>query len=114
MHPALIRASDARLIHIKTLSTHLEDPQAATVQITQTLVSLYEQERLHGSLSFAYQLAALASCKDGNRWGAVQYASLAVEFGLLNDGFENDNVDMMKSLAEQPEQMPCWTTSGRP
>lgn len=109
MHPALIGASDARLMQIEALSTRLKDSQTATPQMAQTLVSLYEQERLHGSLGFAYQLAALTSCKDGDRWGAVQYASLAVQFGLLNNGFENEDVEVMKALAEQPENLPCWT-----
>lgn len=83
MHPALIRASDARLVQIDVLSRRFTDFQKPTSQMAQALVSLCKQERLYGWLSFAYQRAALASCRAGDRWRAVEYASLAVEFLLL-------------------------------
>lgn len=52
--------------------------------------------------------AALALSREGDRWTAVRHASLAVELGLLNDGFEDEDMQMMKSLAEKPENLPCW------
>jgi hypothetical protein len=113
MHPSLTQASDARLGQIEALTNHLEDEQTASPQIARTLISLYKQERLYASLGDAYRLAALTFCAEGHHWSTIQHALLAIEFGMLNDGFGSEDVELMKSLAEQPERQSCWLVKHR-
>ncbi|KAM4055841.1 SET domain-containing protein [Hirsutella rhossiliensis] len=109
LHPKLANASDARLAEITALTEHLDEGSEASPQIAQALVSLHHQERLHGTSTNAYRLAALAFCAQGEHWTTVQYARLAVEFGLLSDGFRDDGVQLMMRLAEDPEAQTCWS-----
>lgn len=108
LHPELSRASDDRLSQINALSDRLEDWETAPPQIAHTLISLYEQERLHAPMSAAYRFAALTSCAEGLRWDAIKYARLAVELGMLDDGFGDEDVTAMRKLAERPEKQSCW------
>lgn len=111
MHPKLVEASDARLADISSLTEQLEEEQeepGASTQIAQALISLHLQERLHGPLTNAYRFAALAFCAKGQRWTAIRYARLATEIGMLSDGFQDDNVQLMMRVADNPEAEACW------
>ncbi|POR34338.1 SET domain-containing protein 5 [Tolypocladium paradoxum] len=100
-------ASDSRLNQIIDLRRQIDQGDGASLQMAETLISLYEQERLYASISDVYQIAALSACSEGQRWSAIKYARLAVEIGLLNDGPDERSL-LMKALAEEPEKEPCW------
>ncbi|KAL7793120.1 hypothetical protein V8C37DRAFT_113266 [Trichoderma ceciliae] len=108
LHPELARASDERLAQITALSERLEDWETAPPQMAQTLISLYEQERLHAPSSDAYWYAAITSCAEGLYWDTIRYARLAIEFGMLDYGFGDESFQLMGKLAEQPEKESCW------
>ena len=73
-----------------------------------TLISLYEQERLWGWLGGAYASAALAYNAVGDRWGAIRYGHLAVEMGMLDSGFEDEQVEDIGKLVANPEGHWSW------
>ncbi|PNY26563.1 SET domain-containing protein 5 [Tolypocladium capitatum] len=107
MHPRLTQESDARLVQMAALLGRLNEWRTASPEIAQTLVSLYDQERIYASCS-AYRYAALTSCAAGRRWDTIRYARLAVETGLISWGFRDEDVQAMVRLAEQPERELCW------
>ena len=108
LHPELAHASDERLVQISALRKRLEDWETASPQIAQTLISLYEQERLYARSGIAYWYAALTSCAEGLRWDTIRYAQLGVEFGLLDGEFRGEKVQVLKKLAVRPEDHSCW------
>ncbi|KND92708.1 SET domain-containing protein 5 [Tolypocladium ophioglossoides CBS 100239] len=108
MHPSLTQASDARLHQMHALEERLQDWETASPEIALAFVSLYEQERLYASISDAYRFAALTFCAEGQRWSAIKYARLAIEIGMLNDGFLDEDVKQMMKLAKEPEKESCW------
>ncbi|KAM0254890.1 hypothetical protein ACHAQJ_006327 [Trichoderma viride] len=110
LHPELAHASDERLAQITAISERLEDWETASPQMAQTLISLYEQERLHAPSSDAYWYAAMTSCAEGLYWDTIRYARLAVEFGMLDYGFGEESFERMRRLAEYPENESCWLT----
>lgn len=65
-------------------------------------VSLYEQERLSGSIYEAYAFAAIEWNGIGEPWTAVRYARLGIEAGLAAVGPKDRDVIEMQSLAEDP------------
>ena len=73
-----------------------------------TLVSLLEQERLWAWLSGAYVNTALAYSAVGERWGAIRYAYLATEMGMLDGGFDDEKVGDMWALVADPEGHWSW------
>lgn len=110
LHPELARASDERLAQITTINERLEDWETAPPQMAQTLISLYEQERLYAPSSSAYWYAAATSCAEGLYWDTIRYARLAIEFGMLDYGFGDEEFQLMRRLAEEPEKESCWLT----
>lgn len=98
-------ASDERIKQIKQIRKQLEDyttESAATPQMADLFVSLYEQERLDGSIYEAYAFAAIEWNGIGEPWNAVRYARLAVEYGLAAVGPKDRDVTEMQSLTEDP------------
>lgn len=98
-------ASDERIRQIKQIRKQLEDyttESAATPQMADLFVSLYQQERLDGSIYEAYAFAAIEWNGVGEPWNAVRYARLAVEYGLAAVGPKDRDVTEMQSLAEDP------------
>ncbi|EHK17407.1 uncharacterized protein TRIVIDRAFT_42740 [Trichoderma virens Gv29-8] len=110
LHPELAHASDERLDQITAISERLEDWATAPPQMARTLISLYEQERLHAPSSSAYWYAALTSCAEGSYWDTIRYAQLAVELGVLDYGFSDESFQLMRRLAKEPEKEACWLT----
>lgn len=96
----LAAASDARIRQIRLIRGHLEDysgKSAATPQMAELFVSLHEQERLEGFIYVAYVFAAIEWNGVGEAWQAVRYARLAIEYGLLAMGPQDQDVKEMKS-----------------
>ncbi|PTB34911.1 hypothetical protein M441DRAFT_32405 [Trichoderma asperellum CBS 433.97] len=108
LHSELSRASDERLGQIKRINDRLEDWETAPLEMAQTLISLYEQERLHAPRSSAYWYAALISCMQGLYWETIRYARVAIELGLLDYGFRDESFQRMTQLAEEPAKDACW------
>ncbi|KAL7935401.1 SET domain-containing protein, partial [Trichoderma chlorosporum] len=108
LHPDLAHESDERLHQIATISERLQDWETAPPQMAQTLISLYEQERLYAPSSVAYWFAALTSCAEGLYWDTIRYARLAIELGVLDYGFRDEDFHLMRRLAREPESEGCW------
>lgn len=103
--PDMTTASDERIKQIGAIRKQLEDyttESAATPQMADLFVSLYEQERLDGSIYEAYAFAAIEWNGVGEPWNAVRYARLAIEYGLAAVGPKDRDVIEMKKLAEDP------------
>ncbi|KAJ4391886.1 SET domain-containing protein 5 [Gnomoniopsis smithogilvyi] len=109
--PELTAASDQRIKQIKKIRKQLEvysTESAATPQMADLFVSLYEQERLDGSIHEAYAFAAIEWNGVGEPWQAVRYARLAIEYGLAAVGPRDQDVIEMKSLTEDPWAHWSW------
>lgn len=103
--PELTAASDQRIKQIKKIRKQLEDystESAATPQMADLFVSLYEQDRLDGTIYEAYAFAAIEWNGVGEPWQAVRYARLAIEYGLAAVGPNDQDVIEMKVLADDP------------
>ncbi|KAK3295620.1 uncharacterized protein B0H64DRAFT_322698 [Chaetomium fimeti] len=74
----------------------------ASPEMGELLVGLYEMERLWGSMHEAYAMAALEFSGVGDAWTAVRYASLGLEWGIPMLGEEDEEVEELRSLAEDP------------
>ncbi|KAL7911963.1 SET domain-containing protein [Trichoderma velutinum] len=110
LHSDLAHESDERLDQINTIRERLQDWETAPPQMALALVSLYEQERLHAPSSLAYWYAALTSCAEGLYWDTIRYARLAIELGMLDYGFKDEDFQLMRNLAKEPETETCWLT----
>lgn len=98
-------ASDARIKQIRQIRKQLEDyttASSATPQMADLFVSMYEQERLDGSIYEAYAFAAIEWNGVGEPWNAVRYAQLAIEFGLASVGPKDKDVKELKRLVDDP------------
>ncbi|KAK4443950.1 hypothetical protein QBC34DRAFT_309963 [Podospora aff. communis PSN243] len=105
-------ASDARIRQIKELKQHLRNWKAespASPQMAELMISLYEQERLGGSMYSAYSFAALEYNAIGDPWTATKYARLAIDHGIPMVGERHSDVTEMKSLADDPWAHWSWT-----
>lgn len=69
-----------------------------TLALTETLVSLNEQERIGGFSSLAWRHAAVASARMDRPWDARKYAHLAVEEDVMCEGSDHANVKGMQEL----------------
>ncbi|KAK4232036.1 hypothetical protein QBC38DRAFT_143525 [Podospora fimiseda] len=100
-----VEASDLRIRRIKELSNELQDwePQSrANPAMAELMISLYEQEKLWGSLYEAYVFAAIEYNGVGDPWTATKYAGLAVEWGIPVVGPKDEDMVEMAKLAEDP------------
>ena len=104
--------SDARISQILELNEHLHTQAVKTDPVVPvSLISLYEQERLFSWLSSAYVYCALAFSGMGEKWSSIKYARLAVEMGLLDNGWMDDDVAEMRKLASEPMEHWSWKKS---
>ncbi|KAK4458776.1 hypothetical protein QBC42DRAFT_276040 [Cladorrhinum samala] len=106
-----VEASDLRIRQIKELSNELDDwePQSrANPAMAELMISLYEQEKLWGSLHEAYVSAALEYNAAGEPWTAIKYARLAVERGMQVVGPKDADVLEMAKMAEDPWAHWSW------
>lgn len=107
----MVAASDERIRQIKRIRKQLEDytpGSSATPQMADLMVSLYEQERLSGSIYEAYTFAAIEWNGVGEPWVAVRYARLAIETGLASAGSRDRDVKEMTRLADNPWAHWSW------
>lgn len=107
-HASISQESDSRLKQITDLTERLENSRSSSSEMAKTLISLYEQERMHAAVSNAYRLAARAFCAEGRRWETIAYARLATERTMLDEGFHDEEVDAMRRLVDEPDRQPCW------
>lgn len=110
-HPVYVAESDDRIQQMNDIARELDDwtsDSLATPEMAETLVSLYEQERLWASMGTPYKHAAEAYSSFGDRHNAIRYARLAAEYGLLDKGFRDRDVKDMKAMAKDPEMTWSW------
>lgn len=74
------------------------------------LVELVELEQLRASMPDAYVRAALQYSAQGDKWGAVRWASKAVQTGLIENGFSDGSLVWARMLVERPEDHWSWQT----
>ncbi|ETS82058.1 hypothetical protein PFICI_07060 [Pestalotiopsis fici W106-1] len=101
----IVKASDDRIAQILDLQGHLTDytgDSYATPEMAETLVSLYEQERLYSRLYEAYTYAAIEFNAVGKVWEAIKYARLAIQHSFVVAGPNNDDHYELAALAENP------------
>ncbi|KAF2787449.1 SET domain-containing protein [Melanomma pulvis-pyrius CBS 109.77] len=110
-HPSFYAESDARIQRMEELISHLNNwtPESkATPELAETLISLYEQERLFASLGVPYKHAAETYSSFGDKWNAVKYATLSAELSMLDKGFRDRDVRDMRAMAKDPELSWSW------
>lgn len=110
-HPEFVAESDKRLEEMEELAELLNDwtsKSTATPAIAESLISLFEQERLYANLGAAYKHAAEVHSSFGDRWNAVKYARLSIEYNMLDKGFADSDVRAMKTMATNPEMSWSW------
>jgi hypothetical protein len=108
--PSQQAASDYRIQLIQELKNSFADWNSDTIsmpEMAELLVSLYEQERLHGWLGDAYETAALAWNIAGEEWKARRYAALAVQYQAFANRKDKKDYDMI-GLLKSPEAH--WTS----
>ncbi|SPQ22831.1 7e59549a-6beb-4047-8fcb-2e89e6e6e9e0 [Thermothielavioides terrestris] len=109
--PARAAESDARIELARKLKQELgawDAGSRATPEMAELLVSLYETERLWGSMHEAYTLAALEFSAAGDAWTAVKYARLGIEWGIPMVGEHDEDLAELRSLAEDPWAHWSW------
>ncbi|KAH6629093.1 hypothetical protein C7974DRAFT_311449 [Boeremia exigua] len=110
-HPSLTAESDARLEQIAELVGKLNDwtpSSSATPEMAEAVVSMYDQERLWAYQATAYKHAAEVYSSFGNKFMAIKYARLSVEFSILDKGFSDGDVQEMKKMAQDPGMTWSW------
>jgi hypothetical protein len=110
-HPAMTAESDTRIVQIKEMIANLNDwkeSSSATPEMAELMLSLYEQERLYSSMATAYKHAAEVHSSFGNKYQAIKYARMAVEFSVLDKGFRDPDVREMQRMAKQPQLTWSW------
>lgn len=110
-HPSLTAESDARLYQIAELAEKLNDwtsSSSATPEMAEAMISMYDQERLWAYQATAYKHAAEVYSSFGNKFMAIKYARMSVEFSILDKGFSDPDVREMKKMAKDPEMTWSW------
>jgi hypothetical protein len=118
----LVRESNRRVLQIKRLTGLLEEATSRNETerkavkadvidapaMAELLISLYEQEKLSGSIADGYRLAALCHASVGNEWLALKWAMKAVEAGLIHDGPRCREVKDMDRILDGPRDHWSW------
>ncbi|KAJ8116299.1 hypothetical protein OPT61_g2248 [Boeremia exigua] len=110
-HPFMADRSDERLQQISDLTSKINDwsPQSeATPEMAETLITLYQQERLFASLGVPYKYAAEAYASYGDRHNTIRYAGLSAEYTTLDKGFRDSDAEEMRAMAKNPELSWSW------
>ncbi|KAF2641184.1 SET domain-containing protein [Massarina eburnea CBS 473.64] len=110
-HPSFTAESDDRIDQMVELLKDLDDWTAgsrASPEMVETLISMYEQERLYASMGVAYKHAAEVYSSFGDRYNAIRYARLAAELSFLDKGFRDRDVREMQKMASNPEMTWSW------
>ncbi|KAF4634143.1 hypothetical protein G7Y89_g3970 [Cudoniella acicularis] len=110
--PTITGASDGRIATINRLVDLIRGAKTRAVDkdglkpeqevgMVDTLVSLYEQERLYAHIADAYVYAAKAYKRAGRAWEALRWAYKAEEAALVYDGPRHGAVRRMENLIEE-------------
>jgi hypothetical protein len=103
-------ASDARLREIDALEKKLSDfQQKVTLDMVERYIGLFRTERLEAKMFGAYTTAALNCNLLGKEKMAREYALLAVQAGLLENGPGAADVTAMRELAADPRKHFTWS-----
>ncbi|GAB0136865.1 hypothetical protein EsDP_00005153 [Epichloe bromicola] len=102
------RASDQRLDQLIKLSGRFEDGLLMSAPTAERLVSLFHQERMHSPAAEAYTYAAVSYCMEGKYTETLKWATLALEFSMLDSGPHSPIVKMLAKLVGDPERQDCW------
>ncbi|KAK4661630.1 uncharacterized protein QC763_706210 [Podospora pseudopauciseta] len=108
---AQVEASDVRIHQIKELVGEFSDwssDSRATPQLAELVLSLYEQEKLWGSMYEAYTWLALEYNAVGEPWTAVKWANRAVEWGIPVVGPKDGDMEQMRRLIKDPWAHWSW------
>lgn len=113
-----VNASDVRLQKISSLLPLLLDDKSSRVpsttqavnetELADLLVNLAEEEPLDAVMLQPYRAAALEWNAIGDREKAIDYAELAVKYGVNSFGERNHMVRDMRDLINDPEQHWSW------
>lgn len=101
----ITKASDARIAQILDLQRHFLDyseKSFASPEMAETLISLYQQERLYSRMYEVYTYAAIEYNAVGRPWEAIKYARLAIQHGFVARGAKNEDNYELSELAEDP------------
>lgn len=106
-----VAASDERLALIKKLKDSLNDwseikPDRA--QMAETLITLYEQERLDVPIATAYEAAAYAYAIKGDEMRARKYAALSVESMTILYGADHPLTLDLEVMMLNPKDHRTW------
>ncbi|KAH8665024.1 hypothetical protein BGZ60DRAFT_432276 [Tricladium varicosporioides] len=113
--PTISDASDGRVSAINRLVELLRGvkyrqgekegiPAEEELGMVETLMSLYEQERLYAHIADAYVYAARAYKRAGKLWDALRLGYKAEEAALIYDGPRHIAVSTMEGLIEEVEE----------
>lgn len=103
--------SDRRLLMIAELKDKLKDWSDTTFDRTKAaelMISLFEQEGMHGSIGEAYEAAAYAYSVLGDEQNAIKWASKAVDIFSILYGQESDSVKNVLTLMMDPKKHRTW------
>ena len=103
--PSIFREeSDLRIKQILKLNKEFDDISSTSKAIqdmipkAELLVSLYEQERLTGSMEEPYRIAAMSYAKAGRIWEAVKWAMKATDAYLITEGSRESMIEELKGM----------------
>jgi hypothetical protein len=108
---SIIRKSDARINQILELRSNLRNyrPGAqAGPEMAETLVALYNEEKIWGPVNEAYMLAAIEWNAVGDLEMMKKYALLAIDSGKVYRGEAHREVEDMKALLNNAENHWSW------
>ncbi|KAE9985668.1 hypothetical protein EG328_007082 [Venturia inaequalis] len=106
-----VTASDTRLRLIKALKLKLNDwteDQPNRTAMAETLIQLYQQERLDVPIATAYESAAYAYAIEGDEFTARKYAALAVESMTIYYGASHPLTLDLEVMMLDPKQHRTW------
>lgn len=109
--PTHVAASDQRLQLIKKLKEDLNDWSEilpSRVHKAETLITLYEKERLDVPIATAYESAAYAYAINGDEENAQKYASLAVESMTILYGADHPLTMDLEVMMLDPKEHRTW------
>lgn len=107
----VVKASDDRITLIESVETELNDlswNRTADVTSAELLISLYEQERLHGVIGDAYMYAAFENAYLGEKRVVQKYAALAIEHMAIWRGTSHNYFTAMVRMLYTPETEKAW------
>lgn len=105
----VVEESDGRISEIQWHEAALSDIKSkVTLDMVERYVSLLKKERLESKMFGPYTTAALNCNLLGKDKMAVEYAKLAIEAGMMENGPGASDVEAMRVLAADPKAHFTW------